>query len=67
MRAEFLRANHEDLGDLFAAWDPWSAHVDQGALCIPLRTKGSQVGGEMAGAHALIDAGAVLEVCADDH
>lgn len=57
----FLRGNHAELGDLFAAFDPQSAHVEPGvrssrfaAWLAPFRCREDAE-------RALLEAGAVLE------
>ncbi|WP_305097475.1 hypothetical protein [Croceibacterium aestuarii] len=61
MSAQYLRGQHAELGDLFAAWEPCSHHVEPGvrnsrfaARLAPFRTREEAE-------QALIAEGAVIE------
>ncbi|MCB5426319.1 hypothetical protein H0274_13710 [Altererythrobacter sp. CC-YST694] len=61
MTANYIRGSHPELGDMFAAWDPSSHHVEPavrpsrfGARLAPFRSR-------LEAEQALLEEGAVIE------
>lgn len=61
MSGNYLRAHHAELGDLFAAWDPASAHVEPGVRASRFAARLAPFLSREEAERALIDMGAVLE------
>lgn len=57
----FLRGEHEDLGDLFAAWEPHSKHIEPGVRSSHFSAWLAPFQSRDDAERALIDAGAILD------
>lgn len=62
MRANYLRADHPDLGDVFAAWDPCSTHVEPGVRTSRFAARLAPFQSREEAELALLTEGAVLEI-----
>lgn len=60
MKTNYLRANHAELGDLYAAWDPQIAHVEPGVRSSRFAAQLAPFRSQDEAERALIEMGALL-------
>lgn len=61
MTCEHLRASHAEYGDLYAAWDPLTLHIEPGVRSSLFAARLAPFASRGAAELALIAAGAVIE------
>jgi len=65
MSSPYLRASHAELGDLYAAWDPYSNHVEPGVRNSRFAARLAPFRSREEAEQALIAEGAVMAVAGD--